>query len=128
MKLEHFAINVPEPAAIAQWFADHLGMRIVMAQDVSPYMHFVADDDGSMIELYNNPSAADAGLRRNEPLQLSHCLLVYQHRRGQRKADRSRGNSHRRDHLQRYRRKVPAFFRNPWQIPVQFVQRPKALI
>ena len=57
MKLEHIAINVPEPAAFAQWLVDNLGMRIILAKDESPYMHFVADEAGSMLELYSNPAA-----------------------------------------------------------------------
>jgi len=57
MNLEHTAINVEAPAEMAAWWAKNLGMRIVMAQDVEPYMHFIADDKGSMIELYNNPAA-----------------------------------------------------------------------
>ena len=57
MKIEHFALNVPEPAAMAAWYAENLGMRIVMASTTAPYMHFIADDVGSMIEIYNNPAA-----------------------------------------------------------------------
>jgi len=57
MKIEHFAINVPEPTAMAEWYVKHLGMRIIMASKEAPYMHFIADDVGSMIEIYNNPAA-----------------------------------------------------------------------
>ena len=57
MNLEHVAINVPEPAAMSKWYAENLGMRIVMESNESPYMHFISDDAGSMLELYNNPTA-----------------------------------------------------------------------
>ena len=57
MKMEHVAINVPAPAEMAAWYAKYLGMRIVMASNDAPYMHFIADDVGSMMELYNNPAA-----------------------------------------------------------------------
>lgn len=53
MKLEHSAINVKDAHAVAQWWSEHLGLRIVMAQDVPPYMHFLADADGSMMEIYS---------------------------------------------------------------------------
>jgi catechol 2,3-dioxygenase-like lactoylglutathione lyase family enzyme len=58
MFIEHVALNVPEPAKVAQWYAQNLGMRIVRASDQSPYMHFVADEAGrGVIEFYCNPVA-----------------------------------------------------------------------
>ena len=32
MKIEHVALNVPEPAKAAQWYVEHLGMQIVVFQ------------------------------------------------------------------------------------------------
>ena len=29
MNIEHVAFNVPDPAAAAEWYARHLGMRVV---------------------------------------------------------------------------------------------------
>ena len=52
MKLEHSAINVKDAKAVAQWWSEHLGMRIVMESDEPPFMHFLADDDGAMMEIY----------------------------------------------------------------------------
>lgn len=57
MKLEHVAINVPNAKAVAQWFVDNMGMRMVVQNDVAPYMHFVADEAGSMLEIYSNSEA-----------------------------------------------------------------------
>lgn len=57
MKIEHVAINVPDPAGTAQWLADHFGMRIVVANPAAPFIHFIADDSGTMLELYNNSAA-----------------------------------------------------------------------
>ncbi len=52
MKLEHSAINVKDAKVVAHWWSEHLGLRIVMAQDIPPYMHFLADEDGAMMEIY----------------------------------------------------------------------------
>ena len=57
MKLEHVAINVIDPEAMAAWYQEHLDMKIVMAQATGMRMHFLADNGGSMLELYNNPDA-----------------------------------------------------------------------
>src|SRR5262245_55067882 len=55
LNLEHIALNVAEPAAMAAWYVKHLGMRIVRQSAVAPYIHFVADAPGrSVIELYSN--------------------------------------------------------------------------
>ena len=52
MKLEHSAINVPDAKAVAQWWSEHLGMRIVVANTEPPFIHFLVDDDGAMMEIY----------------------------------------------------------------------------
>lgn len=70
MNLEHAAINVPNPIEFAQWLVDHLGMRIVAASKEAPYMHFVTDDMGSMIELYNNPIAPMPNYEEINPFNL----------------------------------------------------------
>jgi len=57
MKLEHVALNVPQPVEMADWYATHLSLRIVKAEDVSPYTRFLSDDGGSLFEIYNNPRA-----------------------------------------------------------------------
>ena len=44
MKLEHVAINVPDPAEFSQWLVTNLGMRIVVANTAAPFAHFLADE------------------------------------------------------------------------------------
>lgn len=57
MKIEHFAMNVADPVAMAAWYCKHLGMSIARKFDGPPHTHFVADDSGTvMIEIYNNPA------------------------------------------------------------------------
>ena len=56
MKFAHFAINVDDPPAVAAWYVDHLGMKVVRSAGPPAYMHFLADvTDRVVIELYNNP-------------------------------------------------------------------------
>jgi len=57
MKIEHFAINVADPVAMATWYVEHLGMRAVVASTEPPCGHFLADDSGAMMEIYHNPAA-----------------------------------------------------------------------
>ena len=56
MKIEHFALNVADPAAVAAWYTKHLGLKVVRSMKAAPCTHFLADDGGTvMLEIYNNP-------------------------------------------------------------------------
>ena len=55
MKIEHFALNVPRPGAMADWYCKHLGMTIARRGDPKTETLFLADENGLMIELYNDP-------------------------------------------------------------------------
>jgi glyoxylase I family protein len=57
MKIEHFAINVKDPVAMATWYVVNMGLSIVRKQDGGANTHFLADDSGDvMVEIYNNPA------------------------------------------------------------------------
>lgn len=76
MKLEHFAINVENPVAMAQWYVRNLGMKIVRQQNAKPFTHFLADDSGRiMIEIYTNPADQIPQYRHMNPLLL-HLAFV----------------------------------------------------
>lgn len=69
MKIEHFAINVPEPQAMADWYVRNLGMNIVKQMDDSPFMTFLADNSGKvMIEIYRNEMAPVTNYMDQHPL------------------------------------------------------------
>ncbi|AKD03747.1 VOC family protein [Pontibacter korlensis] len=76
MKLEHFALNVEDPIAMAKWYVAHLGLRVVKQQKEAPYMTFLADDSGRvMIEIYRNPADEVPPYRTMNPL-LVHLAFV----------------------------------------------------
>jgi glyoxylase I family protein len=57
MRIEHIAFNVADPRRVAAWYEQNLGMKVVRHIDVPPYMHFLADESGSvLIEIYNKPA------------------------------------------------------------------------
>jgi glyoxylase I family protein len=56
MKIEHVAINVADPVAMAGWYVEHLGLSVVCKIEASPYTHFLGDTGGYVtLEIYNNP-------------------------------------------------------------------------
>ena len=76
MKLEHFALNVIEPVAMAKWYAEHLGLKIVRQVADAPYTHFLADSSGTiLLEIYNNPPDQVPPYAAMDPLQL-HVAFV----------------------------------------------------
>ncbi len=55
LNIEHIACNVSDPAAMAAWYVEHLGMRVVRRIDAAPWVHFHADARGHVVlEIYNN--------------------------------------------------------------------------
>ena len=54
MKLEHIALQVAQPAEMAAWYCENLGMHVV--HQVEEFCFFIADESGSMLEIYHNPA------------------------------------------------------------------------
>jgi glyoxylase I family protein len=44
MKIEHFALNVEDPVALAQWYIEHFGLKIESQLKLAPFTAFLADD------------------------------------------------------------------------------------
>jgi glyoxylase I family protein len=76
MKLEHVALNVSDPLAMAAWYTKHLGLEIVRGQETAPYTHFLRDSGGTMmIEIYKNPPDQLPDYGKMNPLVL-HVAFV----------------------------------------------------
>ena len=76
MKFEHFALNVPDTRAHAQWYVQHVGLTIARARDDAPFTHFLADDTGrTIVELYTNPKAPIPDYAAAHPLNF-HLAVV----------------------------------------------------
>lgn len=70
LKVEHFACNVSDPAAIAAWYVDHLGMKIVRRNPAPPHIHFLADAAGRVVmEVYSNPVDAIPDYQAMHPMR-----------------------------------------------------------
>ena len=49
LNVEHFACNVSDPVAMAAWYVEHLGMRVVRRVDSPHHIHFIADANGRVV-------------------------------------------------------------------------------
>src|SRR5437879_253335 len=69
MNIEHFAVNVPDPAGAATWYVRHLGMRGVRSLSEAPFTHFLADESGRVVvEMYGHTKAPVPDYRAMDPL------------------------------------------------------------
>ena len=56
LRIEHVALNVADPVAMAAWYVEHLGMRVIRKISEPPHIHFLTDAKGTVaIEIYSNP-------------------------------------------------------------------------
>ena len=54
-RFEHFAINVEDPTAMADWYCAHLGMQVARRGEAPNCMHFLADASGAVVlEIYRS--------------------------------------------------------------------------
>jgi glyoxylase I family protein len=127
LNIEHVALNVPDPAAMAAWYVRNLGMRIVRQSDVAPFIHFVADAAGrTVIELYSNPVDPIPDYGSMHPLRL-HVAFATADPDSAREALVAVGASFvddtRRDDGTRL-----IMLRDPWGLALQLCKRPEPLL
>ena len=56
MRIEHFAIYAEDTIALADWYCEKFGLKIVFQGDQQPPMIFVADEEGMAIEIIGRPA------------------------------------------------------------------------
>jgi glyoxylase I family protein len=123
MKAEHFALQVSDPVAMADWYVQHLGCALARAAGAPSHGRFLKDRSGSvMLEIYRNPQVPVPDYASMNPLLL-HLAFV------------SSAPSTDRDRLLRAGAKLAedlstsptgdqfVMLRDPWGIPLQLVKR-----
>lgn len=77
MRFEHFALNVADPPAMAAWYCEHLGFKIVRSNPTGSMTHFLADATGrTVVELYHNRADALPDYAGQHPLRFHFALEV----------------------------------------------------
>jgi glyoxylase I family protein len=127
MKLEHVAVNVPDAQAFVKWYVDNLGMRVVLANPAPPFMHFIADEEGSMLEIYSNTTVPMPDYPAMHPANL-HIAFSSSDIESDRARLLSAGAEAFGEITVTPAGDKLAFFRDPQSVPFQLVQRKKPLI
>lgn len=128
MRIEHFALQVPDPVAMADWYVAHLGFSVARSGGAPAHARFLLDGSRSvMIEIYHTPQAPVPDYAAVNPLLL-HLAFVSENLT----ADRNR--------LVRAGARVvddvaitPSgdeilMLRDPWGLPIQFVKRAQPML
>jgi len=77
IRLEHVALNVKDPVAMAKWYCQNLGMRLVRKGPAPANTRFICDvGENMMLELYNNPPDAVPDYASMDPLLLHIAFMV----------------------------------------------------
>jgi catechol 2,3-dioxygenase-like lactoylglutathione lyase family enzyme len=123
MKIEHLALQVPEPRAMADWYVEHLGFRVARAGGEPAHARFLMERAGSvMLEIYRNPLAPVPDYLALSPLLL-HLAFVSE----QPAADRDRlvkaGATVAEELTKNAAGDELVMLRDPWGIAVQLVRR-----
>jgi catechol 2,3-dioxygenase-like lactoylglutathione lyase family enzyme len=128
LKIEHFALQVPDPIAMADWYVKHLGFTIARAGGEPSHARFLADSTRSvMLEIYRNPAASVPDYGHADPL-LMHVAYS---------SDNPAADS---DRLVQAGAVVVdglmttpsgdeiVMLRDPWGVPIQLVKRAKPML
>jgi len=122
MKLEHFALDVPEPSAFIDWWCANLGFR-----RSAPGSAFIMDDTGTMgLEIYRTGETPEAPDYRAMHAMTLHVAFVSNDVKAD--VDRLVAAGAKLEQLQV---ENPAFhmaiLRDPWGVAVQLCKREKSI-
>jgi uncharacterized glyoxalase superfamily protein PhnB len=128
VKIEHFALQVPEPVAMAEWYVKHLGFSITRSGGEASHARFIKDASGSvMVEIYRNPAASIPDYNSADPL-LMHLAYIS----ASPAADRDRlvqaGAAVVDDLMTTSAGDEIVMLRDPWGVPIQLVKRSKPML
>jgi glyoxylase I family protein len=126
MKLEHFALQVPDPIAMADWYVKHMGCKVARSGGEPSHGRFLTV--GSVLfEIYRNPKGSVPDYGAIDPLHL-HFAFTSENL----KADRDRlvkaGASVVEDISTTPAGDEIMMLRDPWKVALQFVKRAEPMM
>ncbi len=128
MNIEHMALNVPDPVAMAAWYIAHLDMRVVRKQEHAPFTHFIADVSGRVVlELYQHTKAAMPEYAKLDPLSL-HIAFTATDIAAERQRLLAAGATPAGEVVTTESGDVMTFVRDPWHVTIQLVKRVKPMV
>jgi glyoxylase I family protein len=127
MMIEHVALNVTDPVAMAEWYTRHLGMRVLRRLTSAPLTHFLADESGqTVIEIYHQAKMAVPDYAAMDPMLL-HIAFVAPNIHAERDRLMAAGAKPDGEVTPTPAGDQLAFLRDPWGVTIQLVKRAQPL-
>jgi glyoxylase I family protein len=128
MRLEHVALQVPDPAAMADWYVTHLGCSIARTGGEPAFARFLLDGAGAaMLEIYRNPRVPVPDYASVDPL-IVHLAFVSDDVAADRDRLVAAGARLVEDVVTTPAGDQLAMLRDPWKVPLQLVKRAEPMI
>ena len=128
VKIEHFALQVADPVAMAEWYAKHLGFTVARKGGEPSHARFLTDFSGSvMLEIYRNPAVGVPDYNRADPL-LMHLAFTCDNPASERDRLVQAGAVTVDDLMTTSAGDAIVMLRDPWDVPIQLVKRAKPMI
>jgi glyoxylase I family protein len=121
MRLEHFALQVPDPVAMADWYVKNLGCTVARSGGEPSHGRFLTV--GSVLfEIYRNPSVSVPDYKKIEPLHL-HIAFSSENLTADRDRLVKAGATVFDDIKTTSEGDEIMILRDPWSVPILFVKR-----
>jgi glyoxylase I family protein len=128
MRLEHIAINVEDPVAMAKWYRRNLGMKIIRSGPAPGNARFISDtEENVLLEIYNNPPDEVPDYASMNPLLFHIAFMVDDVREICRKLV-SAGAVIDNDITKTPDGDEFAVLRDPWGVAIQLVKRAEPML
>jgi catechol 2,3-dioxygenase-like lactoylglutathione lyase family enzyme len=127
-QVEHVAWQVNDPPAVAKWYVDTLGFRVLRKMDAAPFTHFLVDAGGRVVmEIYHNPVASVPDYRSMNPLHLHLAFAVDQPEAARAKLLEAGATNHEDAIITPAGDKL-IMLRDPFGFPIQLCKRAKPML
>jgi len=128
IRLEHVAVNVKDPVAMAKWYCQNLGMKVVREGPAPANARFLSDTEGNMmLEIYHNPPDAVPDYASMNPLLLHIAFMVDDVKSLRQKLVAAGATVHEDLYTTDSGDQI-LMLRDPWGVPIQFLKRAKPML
>lgn len=128
IRFEHIALNVDNSVKVAHWYRDNLGMKIIRGGDAPGSRQFISDAGGNMMfEFYNSELAKVPDYESMHKHELHIAFMVDDVEAACRRLINAGARMDGEIVTTEEGDKI-AIVRDPWGIPIQFVNRAKPML
>jgi glyoxylase I family protein len=128
IRLEHVALNVEDPAAMAEWYSENLAMKIIRKGPPPANGRFICDEQENVtLELYTNPPDAVPDYRSMNPLVFHIAFMVDDVGRICRELAAADATVVTEVSITEDGDEI-AMLRDPWGVPIQFLKRAEPML